>query len=156
MPVSPPQVVISDGLVAQLDDEQLEAVIRHEVVHHTHRHWRFLALATSMERALGPLPLVRRGTEGLRDGLEAWADDGAVAASGGRHEGLHRAVTNLAGDARGSRRIKERIGRLERGKGSRLAFRVSAYAPILLLAFAVVAILGSWLVHAEHAVAWPG
>src|SRR5258708_3707011 len=43
---TPPQVLLSQGLVAALEPAELEAVVRHEIAHLRHRHDRFLLLAT--------------------------------------------------------------------------------------------------------------
>lgn len=154
VPVTPPQVVISDGLIARLDRTQLDAVIRHEAAHHAHRHWRFLVLAAGVDEGLGPLPFVRRSTAALRDSLEAWADDGAVAASGGSRVELHGAAEQLTTAVSAPARVRARIHRLEaRSPRWSIRARLLAYAPVLALSVLLVALTSAWLLHAEHAVA---
>lgn len=74
-----PQVVISDGLIAVLSEQELAAVVRHERSHLEHDHQRHLALAATAEASLGWLRPVRRSIDALRLGVERWADEDAAA-----------------------------------------------------------------------------
>ena len=92
---SPPQIVVSDGLVRMLSDDEFAAVIRHETAHLDHRHQRFLTLASAIEHGLWWVPLIRRSTHALRSGIERWADEEAIAALPGGREYLRRALVKV-------------------------------------------------------------
>jgi hypothetical protein len=81
MPGRGGQIVLSQGLIDLLDDEERDVVIAHERAHARNRHDRYL-LAAQLCSALVPLlrPLVRR----LQFTLERWADEAAVRAIGDR------------------------------------------------------------------------
>ena len=68
-------IVLSEGLVAALDERELEAVVAHERAHARHRHDRYLLLA-ALAGAL--LPMIRSLVERLEFSLERWADDEAA------------------------------------------------------------------------------
>lgn len=163
VPAAPPQVLISDGLVDRLDSDQLEAVIRHEATHHRFRHWRFTLLATAVERALVPLPLVSRSTRSLRTALEAWADEAAAGRSASGRAVVRDAIVAVSGPvhslpSRASQRdVDERTRRLE-GVPDVGAFvlRAAMHAPVLMLGVAAVALLAGWVVDAHHATALAG
>jgi hypothetical protein len=78
---SPPQVIVSEGLVDMLSDEEFAAVLSHESAHLAHNHHRFLTFASAIEHGFCCLPLIRRSTHALRTGIERWADEEAIAAS---------------------------------------------------------------------------
>ncbi len=65
VPGRQPQVVISTGLVSELDEPRLDAVIRHEVAHHRLGHRRSLVLASVIDRAFRLVPFVSRSTHTL-------------------------------------------------------------------------------------------
>jgi hypothetical protein len=79
----PDQIVVSDGLVATLDDDELHAVLRHEQAHLRHRHHRLLRLAGDLDARAGWLPPVRDSLDVLRLAVERWADEDAA---GGSHD----------------------------------------------------------------------
>ena len=72
------QVVVSEGLVAALAGDELDAVLRHEAAHLDHGHDRYLLLATALEHSVSFLPPVRHSTAALRVTLERWADEEAA------------------------------------------------------------------------------
>lgn len=74
----PSQVVVSDGLVGTLANDEFAAVLRHEATHLRHHHERHLLLAGVIEHTLGLPPLVRRSVAVLRCALERWADEEAA------------------------------------------------------------------------------
>ena len=74
-----PQVVVSDGLVSVLSDQELGAVVRHERSHLRHGHQRHLALAAAADASLGWIRPVRSSIDALRLGVERWADEDAAA-----------------------------------------------------------------------------
>jgi Zn-dependent protease with chaperone function len=164
VPADPPQVLISDGLVEQLDAEHLEAVIRHEASHHRHGHWRYSLLAAAVEHGLSPLPLVRRGADTLRGALEGWADEAAAGDLLSGRAAVRDALVAVAGpiDQRSScpaprRVLRDRARRLEDGPSTRtLVVRFAVHAPVLVLAVTAVALFVGWASGAQHAAALAG
>lgn len=90
------QVVMSRGLFTALSDDELAAVLGHEVAHMRHRHPRYLLLARAVERSLGLLPLVRRGVAALRCALERWADEEAAGRRPTGRASVHAALLRVA------------------------------------------------------------
>jgi beta-lactamase regulating signal transducer with metallopeptidase domain len=80
----PSQVVVSDGLVDTLAEEELAAVLRHEATHLRHHHERQLLVASVVEHTLGAVPLIRRSVAVLRCALERWADEEAATSDADR------------------------------------------------------------------------
>lgn len=78
VPGRTPQVVISDGLVDELDPSRLQAVVAHEVAHLRLHHRIYLVVVAMVEQTVGALPLIRRSTLAIRRTLEVWADDVAL------------------------------------------------------------------------------
>ena len=74
------QVVVSDGLVAALSDDQLMMVVRHELAHLRGGHHTFLAIAALVEAIFGWVPLVASSTRALRLAIERSADEQAAGA----------------------------------------------------------------------------
>lgn len=91
-PGRPGTVVISEGLLRLLDEDEQEAVIAHERTHLTRRHGRYLRLA-GVSAAFVPVlaPLARQ----VRFATERAADEGAVAAVGDRRT-VARAIARAA------------------------------------------------------------
>lgn len=96
VPGSVPQVVVSQGLVDELDSAPLQAVVGHEVAHLHLRHRRLLVLVAIVERTLGILPLVRRSAIAIRQSLEVWADDFAIRSACATEGSLHTALLTVA------------------------------------------------------------
>ncbi len=92
----PPQVIISEGLVAALPSDQLEAVLDHEAVHLAHRHSRYLLLVAGLRCALGWLPPVDRSTHALHVGVEQWADEEACRRASGGRQAVRGALVTVA------------------------------------------------------------
>lgn len=77
-----PRVVVSTGALTQLDDDELEAGLEHELGH-IHRKHRFLALAGQLMLSVARLlPGSRRAFEELHFHLERDADEYAVRRTG--------------------------------------------------------------------------
>lgn len=72
------QVVVSDGLVAALSDDELTMVVRHELAHLRRRHHSYLAMAALIDSIFGWIPGVRSSTGALRLALERSADEEAA------------------------------------------------------------------------------
>ena len=164
VPGAQPQVLISDGLCERLDSDQLEAVIRHEAMHQRFRHWRFLLLAISVERALFPIPLVKRSTRTLRTALEAWADESAAGDSASGRALMRRALVAVAGEVEDAdprcaakRVVRDRARRLERApRPSPVVLRLAVHGPLLMLGVASLVLLTGWVAGAHHATALTG
>ncbi|GAA2417214.1 M56 family metallopeptidase [Nonomuraea africana] len=118
-------IVMTTGLLKQLDGAQVEAVLEHERCHLQHRHHLVLAVADAMRTALPWSATVKHAVTELSTLVEMVADDAAVRRCGVAPvvDALHRLtpVTGPtgslgAGDESG-RRMKQRIARLEAGRG---------------------------------------
>lgn len=72
-----PTIVVSSGLLDQLDEAERTATLAHEDAHRRHRHHWLLFGARCVARALSPLPPAAEAFRGLRRALEARADDEA-------------------------------------------------------------------------------
>jgi hypothetical protein len=153
VPATPPQILVSDGLVTRLEAEELEAVIRHEAAHHRFRHWRYSLLAVIVEQALRPLPFVANSSHALRTALEVWADEGAAGNSPHGRALVRRAIGTVAG-TQGEPDAVERARRLAHATSARpLSLRLVAHGPVLFLGVALLVLLSGWAVGVHHAVA---
>lgn len=76
------RIVVSQGLLDLLSEEERRATLAHEVAHVRGGHPSLLLLGRVMSLAFGALPPVQRACASLRRELEATADDHAVWAVG--------------------------------------------------------------------------
>jgi hypothetical protein len=160
------QIVISDGLVAALSPEQLDAVIRHERAHLTHRHHRYLTLAAAVEQAFVILPPVRRSTATLRLALERWADEEAASGGPEARRALHAALlavveATLASPALAALAapdgIIERLDALSAAAPQPpLTSHAFLYTPGTLLGGTMLVAVGSWAGAARALLAMAG
>ncbi|WP_460868891.1 M48 family metalloprotease [Rhodococcus aerolatus] len=98
VPGSRPLVVLSSGMLAELDDDELAAVLAHERAHLRERHHLLLLPFVAWEAALPVLPAAARAHEAVATLVEMRADD--VAAAGGvPRDVLARAVVAAVGSA---------------------------------------------------------
>jgi Peptidase family M48 len=153
----PPQVVVSQRLVDLLADDELAAVLRHELTHVHHRHDRYLLLASVVEQCLGLLPLVRRSTGALRCVLERWADEEAAGGARRGRESVRAALVRVieatavpdvaAFMSLGT--VVERLQALQAApaSGSGLLRRFAVYLPVLVLVLLAVAALEGTVEH---------
>jgi hypothetical protein len=153
----PGQVVMSHGLISALSDDQLAAVVRHEMVHIRRRHQRYLLVAGAVERSLGRLPLVRQGVAALRCAVERWADEEAAGPGPAGRASVHAALLRVAELASmpdvaafttpGT--VAERLEALQADPtGGRAAGpRTLVYLPVGLLLVAATVALDSILTH---------
>jgi beta-lactamase regulating signal transducer with metallopeptidase domain len=154
LPGRPGQIVLSTGLLQQLEPEERRVVVAHERAHLQLRHHRYVRM-TQMAAAVFPIvmPMVQR----VRFATERWADEVAARSIGDR-DLVARTVAHAAllqpahgaglGIASGS--IVERVQALRRPAPTRslwaeLALTASVIATAALL---VVSILGvqRWIV----------
>lgn len=149
-----PQIIVSEGLVAVLTGEELDAVLRHEAAHLRHHHQRPLLLATAVEHGFGFLPFVRRSAGTLRIALERWADEEAAGELGqerstvrGALLGMTRALVAPAAVASFSaaETVMERLDALEAAPPHPSRWRrMALYVPGVLLGGLVLLSLGTW------------
>jgi hypothetical protein len=158
VPGRPDQIVVSDGLVATLDDEELHAVLRHERAHLRHRHHRLLRLAGDLDACLAWLPPVRRSVDVLRLTVERWADEDAA---GGPHDArpaVRRALLKTAALALGpvpsftdASTVGARLHALAAPPPApTMPVRVAATGPILSLCLLVTGAVTACILAAHH------
>jgi hypothetical protein len=157
-----PQVVISEGLVAELSPERLDAVVGHEVAHHRLGHRRYLVMTVVIERILGWIPVVRRSTDVLRETLEVWADDSAVGSMAASRHALHGALVHVGAtdaDLSSSRSsaVQNRADRL-RGlwRCSPVVRRGLTYLPAGALALCAAVLATAWSLSSQQMLALGG
>lgn len=159
VPGSNPQIVVSRGLVEQLEPEHLDAVILHEAAHHRLRHSRYLVLLSALDAALGRVRFVHRSVVNVRGALEVWADSDAGSQDRVTRSSLREALRSMLicnASADGGRRIRprDRLRRLDREVSPRPAIvRLLSYAPVAILALTVGVLSVAWFTDAHHAVA---
>jgi Zn-dependent protease with chaperone function len=84
IPGARPLLVLSAGMVAELDDDQLAAVVAHERAHLREHHHLYLLPFLAWEAALPVLPAAGRAHAAVRTLVEMRADDVALGALPGR------------------------------------------------------------------------
>lgn len=156
-PGLPPQVVVSEGLVAALTPEELDAVVRHEIAHLQHHHDRYLALAAVVDVALGWLPGVRASTGAVHLSMERWADEEAATRPGARgvlRQALLKTTQTLLGPVPAfatSWSIVDRLTALDMPPSHPgLPRRAALIAPIMVLAGTLAACLVLWSIYTHH------
>lgn len=83
IPGARPLLVLSSGMVAELDDGQLAAVVAHERAHLAEHHHLYLLPFVAWEAALPVLPAAARAHTAVRELVEMRADDRALASLAG-------------------------------------------------------------------------
>ena len=78
IPGARPLLVLSSGMVAELDEEQLAAVVAHERAHLAERHHLLLLPFVAWKAALPVLPAAERAYASVRELVEMRADDVAL------------------------------------------------------------------------------
>jgi Zn-dependent protease with chaperone function len=104
IPGARPLLVLSSGMVAELDDGQLAAVVAHERAHLKEHHHLLLLPFVAWEAALPVLPAAARAHAAVRELVEMRADDVALASMSGpqARRTLARAIVAAAGGAGGA------------------------------------------------------
>ena len=99
IPGARPLLVLSSGMVAELDDGQLAAVVAHERAHLRERHHLYLRPFVAWETALPLLPAATRAHAAVRSLVEMRADDVALASLDGPspRRTLAQAIVAVAG-----------------------------------------------------------
>ena len=96
LPGTRPRIVITDGTIAALAPDELEAVLAHERAHARWRHELVVQPFVAWESAL-PLPPARRATASVTALVEMLADDHAARDAG--RPALARALVAIGGTA---------------------------------------------------------
>ena len=104
IPGARPLLVLSSGMVAELDDDQLAAVVAHERAHLREHHHLLLLPFVAWEAALPVLPAAGRAHAAVRELVEMRADDVALTslAGPGARRTLARAIVAAAEGAGGA------------------------------------------------------
>jgi Zn-dependent protease with chaperone function len=104
LPGARPLLVLSSGMVAELDDAQLAAVVAHERAHLKEHHHLLLLPFVAWEAALPVLPAAARAHAAVRELVEMRADDVALGSLSGpaARRTLARAIVAAAGGAGGA------------------------------------------------------
>lgn len=143
----PGHVVVSQGMLGLLDEDERRALFAHERSHLRHRHHRHIALALVAEAAC---PLLGFATRRLRLAVERWADEDAAASVGDRRL-VARAIITAAlaktdygrdpgvGLALGAVGVRARVDALLLPAPAALPRPATAAAGVLATATAVVA-----------------
>jgi Zn-dependent protease with chaperone function len=104
IPGARPLLVLSSGMVAELDGGQLAAVVAHERAHLREHHHLLLLPFVAWEAALPVLPAAGRAHAAVRELVEMRADDVALASLSGTapRRTLAQAIVAAAGGAGGT------------------------------------------------------
>lgn len=160
-----PQVVVSQGLVDVLSPAEFDAVLRHEAVHLTCGHQRYLVFAAALEHTFSFVPFARRSTKTLRAALERWADEWAAGAEAPSRATVRAAlmeVTRVQIDPpvaafSAAETLIERLDALDTGPPRpSIRSRAALYLPCLAAGAAVVVALGLWAGQARSVLAMAG
>jgi Peptidase family M48 len=103
IPGARPLLVLSSGMVAELDQRQVAAVVAHERAHLAEHHHLLLLPFVAWRAALPVLPAADRAHDAVRDLVEMRADDVALTSLDGRdpRRTLAAAIVAVAGGAGG-------------------------------------------------------
>ena len=103
IPGARPLLVLSSGMVAELDEGQLAAVVAHERAHLREHHHLLLLPFVAWEAALPVLPAAGRAHAAVRELVEMRADDVALRSLAGAdaRRTLAEAIVAVAGGAGG-------------------------------------------------------
>jgi len=103
IPGARPLLVLSSGMVAELESAQLDAVVAHERAHLAEHHHLLLLPFVAWRAALPVLPAADRAHDAVRDLVEMRADDVALASLSGpaRRRTLAAAIVAVAAGAGG-------------------------------------------------------
>jgi Zn-dependent protease with chaperone function len=103
IPGARPLLVLSSGMVAELDDDQLAAVVAHERAHLRERHHLLLLAFVAWKAALPVLPAAERAYAAVRELVEMRADDVALRSLDGAtpRRTLAEAIVAAAGGSAG-------------------------------------------------------
>lgn len=158
-------IIVSHGLLDGLDDEQIEAVIRHEASHLDHGHQRMLTAAGVAQGILGWLPVVARTVGAIHLAVERWADEDAASSAAGGRRAVRDSLVRLAdvapfGDLvafTDAATVAARVSALESpAPVPRLPQHLALYLPGSLAGAVAAPGLVSWGGHLQMVVAMSG
>lgn len=156
-PGSPAQVVVSRRLDATLDEDELHAVIRHELAHVHHHHARYLRTLHIIDGLFSWLPGIAATTGAIRLGVERCADEEAGAAPASRdavRRALERVTETMLAPIptfTAAWTIGQRLLALaEAPPAPTIAQRVAVGAPMAGLLVAVAGSLAMWTSYTHH------
>lgn len=152
VPGSPGHVVVSSGLLKELEAPERRALIEHERAHLRLRHSRYLRLVGLSAAAL---PLLRPLVDEIRYVTERWADEIAAAAVGSRSVVASAiARTALASTPKGAMGLGDSdvAGRVQALVAPSVGS--SSWRPTTVLAGSALACTGSMMVQAHHLVTY--
>jgi Zn-dependent protease with chaperone function len=132
IPGARPLLVLSSGMVAELDDGQLAAVVAHERAHLRERHHLYLLPFVAWEAALPVLPAAARAHASVRELVEMRADDVALASLSGSipRRTLARAIVAAAGGAGGAGVPRGALAVTGGGTGARVVRLLEPPSPL--------------------------
>lgn len=84
LPGSPPQILVSEGLVDVLSTEELHSVLEHEAAHIRFHHSRYLLVVAALAPLFGRVKPIRGSLDSLELAIECWADAAAAVTDGDR------------------------------------------------------------------------
>jgi Zn-dependent protease with chaperone function len=157
VPLAGGQVVISEGLLADLEPAEVEVVLAHEASHLTNHHERHLSVAASVDRSFGWFAPARASTQRLRLGIERWADEDAATTPARRAQvraALAKTTASLLGPAlafSSTCTVLHRLDALDDGPPDPTSrTRVAALAPLLTTGLFAAVLLGMWSTYSHH------
>jgi Zn-dependent protease with chaperone function len=132
IPGARPLLVLSSGMVAELDGEQLAAVVAHERAHLREHHHLLLLPFVAWEAALPVLPAAARAHASVRELVEMRADDVALASLSGSipRRTLARAIVAAAGGAGGAGVPRGALAVTGGGTGARVVRLLEPPSPL--------------------------
>jgi len=132
IPGARPLLVLSSGMVAELDGEQLAAVVAHERAHLREHHHLLLLPFVAWEAALPVLPAAARAHASVRELVEMRADDVALGSLGGAvpRRTLARAIVAAAGGAGGAGVPSGALAVTGGGTGARVVWLLEPPSPL--------------------------
>jgi Zn-dependent protease with chaperone function len=132
IPGARPLLVLSSGMVAELDGEQLAAVVAHERAHLREHHHLLLLPFVAWEAALPVLPAAARAHASVRELVEMRADDVALTSLSGSipRRTLARAIVAAAGGAGGAGVPRGALAVTGGGTGARVVRLLEPPSPL--------------------------
>lgn len=77
LPGSPPQILVSEGLIGILSARELRSVLEHEAAHIRFHHSRYLLVVAALAPLFGRVKPIRSSLDSLELAIECWADAAA-------------------------------------------------------------------------------